>query len=104
MNNDILTIMWKESKGLLRYNDNRWKGLVTLITPVVMFGVILPIQLRDEWLTGFWSIIVAFFTPLILITHWKHCWQVVYRTEPFCLASCWYPSFSLGECLFSYFW
>jgi ABC-2 type transport system permease protein len=32
-----------------------------------MFGVILPIQLSDEWLTGFWSIIVAFFTPLILI-------------------------------------
>jgi len=67
MNNDILTIMWKEAKGMLRYSDNRWKGLVTLITPVVMFGVILPIQLSDEWLTGFWSIIVAFFTPLILI-------------------------------------
>jgi len=68
MNNDILTIMWKEGKGLFRYNDNRWRGLVTLITPVVMFGVILPIQLSDEWLTGFWSLIVAFFTPIILIS------------------------------------
>jgi len=68
MNNDILTIMWKESKGLFRYSDNRWRGLLTLITPVVMFGVVLPIQLSDEWLTGFWSIIVAFFTPIILIS------------------------------------
>jgi len=67
MNNDILTIMWKESKGLFRYSDNRWRGLLTLITPVLMFGVVLPIQLSDEWLTGFWSIIVAFFTPIILI-------------------------------------
>jgi len=67
MNNDILTIVWKEGKGLFRYSDNRWRGLITLITPVVMFGVILPIQLSDEWLTGFWSIIVAFFTPIILI-------------------------------------
>jgi len=67
MNNDILTIMWKESKGLFRFSDNRWKGLSTLITPIVVFGVILPIQLSDEWLTGFWSIIVAFFTPMIMI-------------------------------------
>ena len=67
MRNDILTVMWKESKGLFRYSDNRWRGLITLLTPVVMFGVVLPIQLSNEWLTGFWSIIVAFFTPLILI-------------------------------------
>lgn len=67
MNNDILTIMWKEGKGLLRYNDNRWKGIATLVTPIAVFGIILPIQLGDEWLTGFWSLVVTFFTPMMLI-------------------------------------
>jgi len=68
MNHDILTILWKEGKGLLRFSDNRGKGIVTLVTPIVVFGVILPIQLSDEWLTGLWSLIVAFFTPMILIS------------------------------------
>ena len=37
MNNDILTIMWKEGKGLLRYGDNRWKGIAILVTPICPF-------------------------------------------------------------------
>jgi len=68
MNNDILTIMWKEYKGLLRYGDNRWKGIAILVTPIALFGILIPIQFRQEWLTGGWSLGVAFFTPLMLIT------------------------------------
>jgi len=68
MNNDILTIMWKEGKGLLRYGDNRWKGIAILVTPIALFGILIPIQFRDEWLTGGWSLGVSFFTPFILIT------------------------------------
>jgi ABC-2 type transport system permease protein len=65
---DILTVMWKESKGLLRYSDNRWKGFAILVTPIALFGILIPIQFRGEWLTGGWSLGVAFFTPLMLIT------------------------------------
>jgi ABC-2 type transport system permease protein len=68
MRNDILSIMWKESKSLLRYSDNRWKGIAILVTPITLFGILIPIQFRDEWLTGYWSLGVAFFTPLLLIT------------------------------------
>jgi ABC-2 type transport system permease protein len=68
MNKDILTIMWKEGKGLLRYGDNRWKGIVILVTPIALFGVLIPIQFRDGWLTGGWSLGVSFFTPLMLIS------------------------------------
>ena len=68
MNNDILTIMWKEAKGMLRYGDNRWKGIAILVTPIALFGILIPIQFRGEWLTSSWSLGVSFFTPLMLIT------------------------------------
>lgn len=67
MNNDMLTIMWKECKGLLRYGDNRWKGITILVTPIALFGILIPIQFREEWLTGGWSLGVSLFTPLMLI-------------------------------------
>jgi hypothetical protein len=68
MREDILTVMWKESKGLLRFSSNRWKGLLILLTPVALFGILIPIQFRDEWLTSGWSVAVSVFTPLMLIT------------------------------------
>lgn len=68
MREDILCVMWKESKGLLRFSSNRWKGILTLLAPIAMFGILLPIQLRQEWFTYSWSIIVAIVTPMILIT------------------------------------
>jgi ABC-2 type transport system permease protein len=67
MGNDILTVMWKESKGMLRYADSRWKAIVTLLTPIAVFGIIFPIQFREAWLTSFWPVAVSVFTPLLLI-------------------------------------
>ena len=67
MGNDILTVMWKESKGLLRYGDSRWKAIVTLLTPIAVFGIVFPIQFREAWLTSFWPVAVSVFTPLLLI-------------------------------------
>lgn len=68
MYNDIWTVLWKEGKSLLRYSDNRWKAIAILVTPMALFGILIPIQFMDGWLTGAWSLGVAFFTPLILIT------------------------------------
>ena len=67
MSKDIFTVMWKEGKGLLRYNDSRWKALAILVTPIALFGIIFPIQFRETWLTSFWSVAVSVVTPLILI-------------------------------------
>jgi len=67
MRNDILTVMWKESKSLLRYSDNRWKGIAIMVTPIALFGILLPIQFREGWLTSYWSLGIASFTPLLLI-------------------------------------
>ncbi len=67
MNTDVMTIIWKESKGLLKQGKGRSKSILVLLTPVLMFGIILPIQFREEWLTMAWSLTIALFTPLILI-------------------------------------
>jgi ABC-2 type transport system permease protein len=67
MRKDISTVMWKESKSLLRYSDNRWKAIAILVTPIALFGILLPIQFREGWLTSGWSLGIAFFTPLLLI-------------------------------------
>jgi ABC-2 type transport system permease protein len=67
MNTDVMTIIWKESKGLLKQGKGRSKSILVLLTPFLMFGIILPIQFREEWLTMAWSLAIALFTPLILI-------------------------------------
>ena len=67
MNTDIITIIWKENKGLFKQGKSRSKSILVLATPVFMFGIILPIQFREEWLSMAWSLAIALFTPLILI-------------------------------------
>jgi len=67
MTKDILTVIWKERKGLLRFNSNRWKSFLALIIPIAMFGIIFPIQFRDEWLSSYWSVAVSLVTPILLI-------------------------------------
>lgn len=67
MSEDILTVMWKEGKCLLRFGSRPWKGLVTLLAPIALFGIVFPIQFRDEWLTTGWSVLVSLVTPLMLI-------------------------------------
>jgi ABC-2 type transport system permease protein len=64
---DILTIMWKEYKLMLRSSGSRWKSIAILVTPVALFGVIFPIQFREDWLAGYWSLAVAVVTPMLLI-------------------------------------
>lgn len=59
--------MWKESKSLLKQGKGRSKSILVLLTPFLMFGIILPIQFREEWLSMAWSLAIALFTPLILI-------------------------------------
>jgi len=67
MHEDIFAILWKESRSLLRYSSSPWKGLVTLLAPIALFGIIFPIQFREDWLTTGWSVVVSVVTPLMLI-------------------------------------
>ena len=67
MHEDIFAVIWKEAKSLLRYSSSPWKGLVTLLAPIVLIGIIFPIQFREDWLTTGWSVVVSVVTPLMLI-------------------------------------
>ena len=64
---DIKTILWKESKGLLRPSGNRARTLATLLVPVFMLGIVLPLQMGEEWLDKPWSLAASFLIPVILI-------------------------------------
>lgn len=64
---DILTIMWKERKGLLRQQRSRMRALWMLIIVVVMFGVLFPWQVGLSWLTSYWSIIAGVAIPFLLV-------------------------------------
>lgn len=64
---DILIVMWKEFKSLLRSSGSRWKSVAILVTPIALFGIIFPIQFREDWLAGYWSLAVAVVTPMLLI-------------------------------------
>ena len=46
---DILTVMWKESKGLFRFRGSRIRFLLTLLTPV-LFSVVMPLQAGIDFL------------------------------------------------------
>ena len=64
---DILTVMWKERKGLFRIGGSRSRTLLTLLTPVVMIGIIFPLMQREEWFTTAFSLVAAIIIPFILV-------------------------------------
>ena len=98
MINDIKTVMWKERIGLLRPSGNRARTLATLLVPVLIIGIVFPLQMGEEWLDKPWSLAASFLIPIILIgmsiaesfagEREKHtskpCWRAVYQTKPSC--------------------
>jgi ABC-2 type transport system permease protein len=66
MPDDILTVIWKERKGLFRIRGSRGRFLLTMFTPIVM-SVIMPLQIGIDWLDQIPSVLLAVFVPLILV-------------------------------------
>jgi ABC-2 type transport system permease protein len=64
---DILTVMWKERKGLLRYQGSRTKAVLSLLIPVAMLGVYLPLQIGRALVEGPWSLLASVFIPMMLV-------------------------------------
>jgi ABC-2 type transport system permease protein len=67
MFDDILTVMWKERKGLLRVQGSRARAILTVFVPVLMIGVVLPLQMGRDFLTSAWSLVGAILIPFILV-------------------------------------
>jgi len=67
MISDILTVMWKERKGLSRQHGSRARALFSIAVPVAVFGIMLPWQEGRGWVEGYWSLITSVFIPMLLV-------------------------------------
>jgi ABC-2 type transport system permease protein len=66
MLDDILTVMWKERKSMLRYRGSRSRFLLVLMTPV-LFAVVFPWQWGADWVEEVPSVILSIIIPVILV-------------------------------------
>jgi ABC-2 type transport system permease protein len=66
MLDDILTVMWKERKGLFRVRGRRAQALMGMLSPVLL-AIYLPISAGVEWVENPLSLLLAFAAPLILV-------------------------------------
>ncbi len=65
--NDIWTVMWKEMKGLLRYQGSRTRSLLGFLIPMAMLGIYLPLQIGRALVEGPWSLLIAVFIPMMMV-------------------------------------
>ncbi len=64
---DILTVMWKEKKGLLRSHGSRTKAVLGFLIPMVMLGIYLPLQIGRALVDGPWSLLASVFIPMMMV-------------------------------------
>ena len=66
MIDDILTMMWKERKGMFRYRGSRTRFLLVLLAPFLM-AIVFPLQAGPDWVEDLDSVFIAVFIPIILV-------------------------------------
>ncbi|MFC1935441.1 ABC transporter permease [Chloroflexota bacterium] len=64
---DILTVMWKERKGLFRHRGSRTRSVMTMLLPAVIFSIYVPWDAGTRWLDGSVSILASVAIPVVLI-------------------------------------
>lgn len=67
MTADLLTVMWKDSKSLLRIQGSRLRAILSMVVPVAMIAIFLPIQMREDFLVTAWPLAGAIVLPLLLV-------------------------------------
>jgi ABC-2 type transport system permease protein len=66
MYRDILTVMWKERKGLFRYRGSRTRFLLVLLSPLLL-ATVMPLQAGPKWVKGPLPVMIAAVVPLVLV-------------------------------------
>jgi ABC-2 type transport system permease protein len=64
---DILTVMWKDRKGLMRQGGSRLRGAANQLLVVVMLAVMLPIQMGTDWFSHSLTLVAAFVIPMLAV-------------------------------------
>jgi ABC-2 type transport system permease protein len=66
MLDDILTIMWKERKSMLRYRGSRSRFLLVLLSPILL-ATVFPWQWGPDWVEEIPSVILSIVVAVILV-------------------------------------
>jgi ABC-2 type transport system permease protein len=66
MIDDILTVMWKERRTLLRSRASRHRLLLMLLSPVVL-STVIPYNWGPDWVEEVPSLIIAAIVPALLV-------------------------------------
>ena len=64
---DILTVMWKDSKGLMRQGGSRARGAASQLIVPAMWAIMLPIQLGSDLFSHSFTLIAAFVVPMLVV-------------------------------------
>jgi ABC-2 type transport system permease protein len=63
---DILTVIYKEYKGLFRFRGSRLRFLLVLLTPV-LFATVMPLQVGTDWVKSPLPVLIAAVIPIIVV-------------------------------------
>jgi len=66
MIDDILTVMWKERKAMLRVKGRRGQALLTMVSPFFL-AIYMPWSSGVEWVDSSMSLVLAVLVPFILV-------------------------------------
>jgi len=66
MKDDILTVMWKEWKGMFRVKGRRSQALLTMLSPLFL-AIYMPWSAGLEWVDRSMSLLLAIIVPFILV-------------------------------------
>lgn len=66
MKTDIMTVIWKERKGLFRVRGSRGRFLLTLLSPIFL-AIWMPWSAGRDWVEGLSSILLSIVVPLVLV-------------------------------------
>jgi ABC-2 type transport system permease protein len=66
MKDDILTVMWKERKGMFRVKGRRSQTLLTMLSPLFL-AIYMPWSTGVDWVERSMSLLLAIIVPFILV-------------------------------------
>ena len=66
MKTDILTVMWKERKGLFRVRGRRAQALLTMLSPLFL-AIYMPWSEGAGWVESGLSVVLSVIVPFILV-------------------------------------
>jgi ABC-2 type transport system permease protein len=66
MMSDILAVIWKERKGLLRQGGRRWRAVLSPLIAFAMVAIYFPLQMGRDWVDSPASLF-CLIVPLMLV-------------------------------------